>query len=42
MQYLLLMYFDETWDQLSLAARQQIYEEQLPGFCAIKEDSHWG
>ena len=29
MQYLLLRYFDETWDHLSLAARQQIYEEQL-------------
>jgi hypothetical protein len=29
MQYLLLMYFDETWDQLSVTARQQIYEEQL-------------
>jgi hypothetical protein len=28
MQYMLLMYFDEAWDQLSLAARQQIYEEQ--------------
>src|SRR5215510_7821550 len=29
MQYLLLMYFDEARDQLSLAARQQIYREQL-------------
>jgi hypothetical protein len=29
MQYLLLMYFDEAWDQLSLASRQQIYGEQL-------------
>jgi hypothetical protein len=29
MQYLLLIYFDEAWDQLSLAARQQIYGEQL-------------
>jgi hypothetical protein len=29
MQYLLLIYFDETWEQLSLPARQQIYEEQL-------------
>ena len=29
MQYLLLIYFDETWEQLSLDARQQIYEEQL-------------
>ena len=29
MQYLLLIYFDEAWDRLSLAARQQIYGEQL-------------
>jgi hypothetical protein len=29
MQYLLLMYFDETWEQLSVTARQQIYEEQV-------------
>jgi len=29
MQYLLLIYFGEAWEQLSLAARQQIYEEQL-------------
>ena len=29
MQYLLLIYFGEAWDQLSLAARQQIYGEQL-------------
>ena len=29
MQYLLLMYLDEAWNQLSLAARQQIYGEQL-------------
>jgi len=28
MQYLLLIYLDEAWDQLSLAARQQIYGEQ--------------
>jgi len=28
MQYLLLMYFDEAWDQLSVAARQQINGEQ--------------
>jgi hypothetical protein len=28
MQYLLLMYSDETWDQLSVTERQQIYEEQ--------------
>ena len=29
MQYLLLIYFGEAWDQLNLAARQQIYGEQL-------------
>jgi hypothetical protein len=29
MHYLLLIYFDETWEQLSIPARQQIYEEQL-------------
>jgi hypothetical protein len=29
MQYLLLTYFDVTWDQLSFATRLQIYEEQL-------------
>ena len=29
MQDLWLMYFDEAWDQLSLAARQQIDGEQL-------------
>ena len=29
MQYMLLIYFDEAWDKLSLTARQQIYEEQL-------------
>jgi len=29
MQYLLLIYFDETWEQLSIPARQQIYEEQV-------------
>jgi hypothetical protein len=29
MQYLLLIYLGEAWDQLSLAARQQIYGEQL-------------
>jgi hypothetical protein len=28
-KYLLLIYFDEAWGKLSLAARQQIYEEQL-------------
>ena len=28
MQYLLLIYLDKAWDQLSLAARQQIYGEQ--------------
>ena len=28
MQYMLLIYLDEAWDKLSLAARQQIYEEQ--------------
>jgi hypothetical protein len=28
-KYLLLIYFDETWDKLSLTARQQIYQEQL-------------
>src|SRR2546425_8442381 len=28
-KYLLLIYFDESWDKLSLTARQQIYEEQL-------------
>jgi hypothetical protein len=31
MQYLLLIYFGEAWDQLSLAARQQIYGEQRDG-----------
>jgi hypothetical protein len=29
MKYMLLIYFDEVWDKLSLATRQQIYEEQL-------------
>ena len=29
MKYMLLIYFDEAWDQLSLTAQQQIYEEQL-------------
>jgi hypothetical protein len=29
MQYLLLMYLGEAWNQLSLTARQQIYGEQL-------------
>jgi hypothetical protein len=28
MQYLLLIYLDKAWDQLSLAASQQIYGEQ--------------
>jgi hypothetical protein len=28
-KYLLLIYFDEAWDKLSLSARQQIYAEQL-------------
>jgi hypothetical protein len=28
-KYMLLIYFDEAWDKLSLTARQQIYEEQL-------------
>src|SRR5262252_632695 len=28
MHYLLLMYLGEAWNQLSLAARQQIYGEQ--------------
>jgi hypothetical protein len=28
-KYLLLIYFDEAWDNLSLATRQEIYEEQL-------------
>jgi hypothetical protein len=28
MQYMLLIYLDEAWDKLSLAVRQQIYEEQ--------------
>ena len=28
MRYLLLIYFDEAWDQLSVAARQQINGEQ--------------
>ena len=26
---MLLIYFDEAWDKLSLTARQQIYQEQL-------------
>jgi hypothetical protein len=29
MKYMLLIYLDETWDQLSLSTRQQLYEEQL-------------
>ena len=29
MKYMLLIYFDETWEQLSLSTRQQLYEEQL-------------
>ncbi len=29
MKYLLLIYFDEAWDKLSLSARQRIYAEQL-------------
>jgi hypothetical protein len=29
MQYMLLIYFDEAWNNLSLTARQQIYEEQM-------------
>src|SRR5262247_3610275 len=29
MQYLLLIYLGEAWNQLSLTARQQIYGEQL-------------
>jgi hypothetical protein len=29
MQDLLLIYFDGTWEQRSLPARQQIYEEQV-------------
>jgi hypothetical protein len=29
MKYMLLIYFDEAWDELSLTARQQIYEEQM-------------
>ena len=29
MKYMLLIYFDEAWDTLSLTARQQIYREQL-------------
>ena len=29
MKYMLLIYFDEAWDKLSLTARQQIYREQL-------------
>ena len=29
MKYMLLIYFDEAWDKLSLTARQQIYGEQL-------------
>jgi hypothetical protein len=29
MQYMLLIYFDETWEQLSLSTRHQLYEEQL-------------
>jgi hypothetical protein len=28
MQYMLLIYLGETWEKLSLTARQQIYEEQ--------------
>jgi hypothetical protein len=28
-KYMLLIYFDEAWDKLSLTARQQIYGEQL-------------
>jgi hypothetical protein len=28
-KYLLLIYLDESWDKLSLATRQQIYQEQL-------------
>ena len=28
MKYLLLIYFDESWDRLSLAERQQIYRGQ--------------
>ena len=29
MKYMLLIYFDEAWEQLSLSTRQQIYAEQL-------------
>jgi hypothetical protein len=28
-KYILLIYLDEAWDQMSLPARQQIYMEQL-------------